>query len=118
MSAHNIYRLASENIAHYYKSAAFVFTQADKHMYITIQLPLTNFRTSFTIWEIHTFDLPMHDGGDRMMRLKDAPHAIAVEAAHEYYFKLTPLELADYEQYRSSKPRRICHKTNDQTCMN
>ena len=115
----NFYHLvhASDNLNWYYRRANFLYTRDDIYLYISLQIPLTSFSTSFKLFHLTSHYLVLHDDSLHVTELQGVPWGFAVSQSNDFYYYLNENEMRDIETKQHSNIRRIFYKSSVKSCI-
>ena len=103
---------------YYYMHGHFVFYKLKKHLMVTLDIPLTNFETSFNIFEITKFEqiVPNHENSSTM--LLDTTEAIAIQQNQHLFYLLDKFDLHELHITGGLKSQhRILRKFSSKICI-
>src|SRR6266516_1946503 len=89
-------RLISNTPLSYYKRSTFTYAVLDQHLAITVEFPLTNFDTSFDVYQLEYYPL-LVPGQNSTMTLKYQNEAVAFQKNQENYFFLDLAEVIEIQ---------------------
>lgn len=96
------FQLAYSDPSHYYAIPHFAFARLGRHIYVTLQFPLTTAAAPGQLYSVETFPIPINQSSDHATQLLDQPPYIFLTSDQSEYTCLTHQQLS---RCRGSNPK-------------
>jgi hypothetical protein len=118
-SATNAHNVVHADVDHYYKHASFIAQTSASRVYISLKIPLSYYVTLFNLYRLRTFDQPLHNTTDHVIRLHNLPYSVAIRSdgggsPYTTHYFLNEQEFSRVYSITSSSPVHVF--LNKMTC--
>ena len=101
----------------YYSSGTFLYTVKNGTLIITVQIPLTNIATKFSVYAITTYPMIIDQDTERLMILEDMPAGVATDVSGQYFYTMTEQELEELGTHHDSRIRKVYNLAQSESCV-
>ena len=102
---------------YYYTHAQFSYARSARYLIVTMQVPLSNIRTPFSVYALRTMPIPLGRSTQHLMTLTDIPDAIAINQDGNLMFTLTRDEMTVLLHSNTETNGRVYTRITTTNCI-
>ena len=102
---------------YYYTHAQFSYARSARHLIVTVQVPLSNIRTPFSVYALRTMPIPLGRSTQHLMTLTDIPDAVAFNQDGNLMFTLTTNEMTELLHSNTETNGRVYTRITTDNCI-